>query len=209
MESSLSSCCAPKSPRQAARRKQVADAARLLFAEQGFQNTRMEQISAAAGVKVGQIYRDFDGKEAIIADIVRADLARLLDEATLDRAVTDRNTCAVRTWIADFLQQEDEATKGRLVAQIIVEATRNHKIATLFEHADRWIRDCVGRALAVVAPAAGEPARTRLVEIIMVLIMGLSQRRVAAPDGDQASLASCVSALVERELDVLRAGKAE
>ena len=208
MESSLSSCCAPKSPRQAARRKLVADAARLLFAEQGFQDTRMEQISAAAGVKVGQIYRDFDGKEAIIADIVRADLASVLDEAALDRAVADRDAHAARSWITDFLQQEDEATKGRLVAQIIVEAARNHRIATLFEYADRWIRDCVGRALAVIAPETSEAARGRLVELMMVLVTGLSQRRVVAPNGDPAVLAAGITALVGRELDALLAEKA-
>ena len=33
-------------------------------------------------MKVGQIYRDFDSKEAIVADIVRGDLEQFLDEAT-------------------------------------------------------------------------------------------------------------------------------
>lgn len=204
LESSVSPCCAPISPRQSARRKQVADAARLLFSERGFQNTRMEQISTAAGVKVGQIYRDFDSKEAIVADIVRGDLDRLLDEAALRQAIAAGDAVAVRRWIADFLGHDGGTSKGRLLAQIVFEAARNERIAALFQHGDCRIRDCLERAIAVIAPGeARRPARLRLVEIVMLLLIGMPQRLIAAPDTDMAALAAGIIALVERELDVL------
>ncbi|WP_293976905.1 TetR/AcrR family transcriptional regulator [Sphingomonas sp.] len=102
----------------------MADAARHLFTACGFQNTRMAQISAAAGIKVGQIYRDFDSKEAIVAEIVAADIAEFLNEETLERAIESRDPVALRHWITNFICDSDP-DEGRLLAQIIVEATRN------------------------------------------------------------------------------------
>ena len=204
LESSLISCCAPRSPRQAARRKQVADAARLLFAERGFQSTRVEQISTAAGIKIGQIYRDFDSKEAIVADIVRGDLEQILDEVALRKAIADGDSAAVRQWIADFLNHEGGPLKARLLAQIVFEAARNDRIAALFQHADRHVRNCLERAIAVIAPGEARlPARMRLVEVVMLLMIGMPQRLLAAPDTDMAALAAGITALVDRELDVL------
>ena len=54
------------------------DVARTLFTEQGFHRTGVAQIAAASGIKVGQIYRDFADKEAIVAAIVESDLAAFL-----------------------------------------------------------------------------------------------------------------------------------
>jgi AcrR family transcriptional regulator len=206
LQSSGPNHCAAKSPRQAARRKQIADTARLLFADRGFQNTRITQISAAAGIKVGQIYRDFDSKEAIFAEIVRNDLARYLDVSALDQAIASGDPRPVRQWLSDFIQHDSEPSKGRLMAHIMVEAGRNECIAALFQRASQCIRSCVDQALAAIAPGcARQAARGRLVEIIMVMLMGLPQRRIAVPDTDVKAVAANISQLVERELDWLTA----
>jgi AcrR family transcriptional regulator len=204
LESSDQAQCSAKSPRQAARRKQIADTARLLFADRGFQNTRIIQISTAAGIKIGQIYRDFDSKEAIFAEIVRNDLARYLDESGLEQAIAGGDPLAVRRWIADFIQHDSEPSKGRLLAQIMVEAGRNECIAALFQRAWKHIRSCLDHALAALAPGpARQAARGRLAEIILVMLMGLPQRRIAVPDTDLKALAASISQVVERELDWL------
>jgi AcrR family transcriptional regulator len=206
LESSEPAPCGAKSPRQAARRKQIAETARLLFADRGFQNTRITQISTAAGIKVGQIYRDFDSKEAIFAEIIRNDLARYLDESSLNEAVSSGDPLPVRRWLADFIQHDSDPCKGRLLAQIMVEAGRNECVAALFYGAGERIRASVEQALAAIAPGASrQPARTRLAEIIMVLLIGLPQRRMAVPDTDMKVVASEISDLVTRELDRLLA----
>ncbi|WP_443018235.1 helix-turn-helix domain-containing protein [Sphingobium sp. TKS] len=38
-----------------------------LFVKRGFHQTGMAQIASSSGIAVGQIYRDFANKEAIIA----------------------------------------------------------------------------------------------------------------------------------------------
>lgn len=182
------------------RRTQVSEAARLLFVAHGFQNTRMSQIAAASGIKVGQIYRDFDGKEAIVAEIVRADLADFLDEAALDEAVRHGDHVAVRRWLAGFLQEDCDPDGGRLLAHIIVEAARNERIASLFRHADRRIKACLSRAIAALAPAAPEAGRGQLVDIMMAILLGLPHRRLAQPDIDLAGVLADFYELVEREI---------
>lgn len=206
MQGSCPPCCEPRSPRVAARRRQVADAARALFAAQGFQNTRMAQVSDAAGIKVGQIYRDFDGKEAIVADIVRSDLSDFLDEAALDAAIEGGDPAATRRWIGDFIRRDCDPADRCLFSQIIVEASRNERIAELMRAADRRIGATVARALAAIAPGpARAEDRSRLTDIVMVLLVGLPQRRLVSPESNVTAVAESFAALVERELDRLLA----
>jgi len=199
-------CCVPRSPRVIARRKQVTDAARCLFAVRGFQNSPMTQISEAAGIKVGQIYRDFDGKEAIVADIVREDLQNLLDEPSLDAAIAANDVPAMRDWVVRFIQRDGAPRQDGLLSQIIVEAARNERIAALLREADRQIAMNICRALAAIAPgAARESKRNQLVDVIIVLLTGLSQRTLAVPETNSSAIAISCSALIERELDRLLA----
>jgi TetR/AcrR family transcriptional regulator, transcriptional repressor of aconitase len=66
-----------------ARRRQILDAARRCFVNNGFHATSMQDVLAAAGLSAGAVYRYFPGKEDIILAI--ADTA--LDEIT--RVATD------------------------------------------------------------------------------------------------------------------------
>jgi AcrR family transcriptional regulator len=167
----------------------------------------MTQIAAASGIKVGQIYRDFDGKEAIVAELVRADLADFLDEAELDAAIARGDSVSVRRWLAGFLQEDCDPNGGRLLAHIIVEAARNERIAALFRHADRLINACLARAIAALAPNAPDDGRRRLVDMMMTVLMGLPHRRLAQPDIDLPRVAADFDALVEREIGRLNEGQ--
>ena len=46
---------------------QILDAALVCFAQRGFHQTSMHDISAEAGISVGLIYRYFANKEAVIS----------------------------------------------------------------------------------------------------------------------------------------------
>src|SRR5205807_9425082 len=57
-------------------RRRIVQAARILFAEQGYDNTTMEQIGRRAGLSRARVYRLFPGRrelfEAIIAQDARS-----------------------------------------------------------------------------------------------------------------------------------------
>src|SRR5579862_3607008 len=60
------------------REQQILDAAKACFSRIGFHSTSMAQIAAQAQMSVGQIYRHFAGKEALIEGIVQEDVSRQL-----------------------------------------------------------------------------------------------------------------------------------
>jgi len=90
------------------RRAQVLDAAVLCFGRSGFHGASMADIAAEASMSVGQIYRYFANKEAIIASIVARDMESAL---AVREAIRARNadpveelvrSCGIRwpTWTA-------------------------------------------------------------------------------------------------------------
>jgi AcrR family transcriptional regulator len=69
------------------RRADILQAARAVFAEQGFVGARIADIATRAGVATGTVYLYFESKEALVAALVDDLLARLAVElcAVLDR----------------------------------------------------------------------------------------------------------------------------
>jgi AcrR family transcriptional regulator len=100
------------------RRRQIVDAASVVFAEKGFPATRISDIAAEANIAQGTIYRFFDSKEDIAKalfevseQIGRAALERILHEAPYG----DAKSVLARyiAWYARFL-----AERRRIVAAL-------------------------------------------------------------------------------------------
>lgn len=67
----------------ALRRKQILDAARDAFRSHGFHAGSMAVVAAGAKMSVGQIYRYFDNKEAIVAAIVGEHIEEFMRDLTI------------------------------------------------------------------------------------------------------------------------------
>ena len=65
-----------------ARREQLLDVGRALFAEKGFEATSIEEIAARAGVSKPVVYEHFGGKEGLYAVVVDREMSELLDRLT-------------------------------------------------------------------------------------------------------------------------------
>ena len=181
---------------QAARREKVVQAARTLFAEQGFHSTGIAQISKLSGVLVGQIYRDFANKEAIVAAIVERDLEEFLDPGEVSCADGVADAASVRAWIMRIVAGH-ELADARLVSEIMAEAARNERVAAIFQSIDRRMEEQIGRALRLLAPddvAAGRIAC--IAGLIHTLSAGVFQRRLSTahtpPDDVMAAVAACI-----------------
>lgn len=72
-----------RQPRSRATRKQLIDAAREIFARDGFELARLEDIAAAAGRTRGAFYVHFQDKEDVFFAIFEEDLARDREEIRL------------------------------------------------------------------------------------------------------------------------------
>ena len=187
--------------RATARREKVIQAARTAFKANGFHATGIAQIAHASGVAVGQIYRDFANKEAIVAEIVTRDLEEFLSEGGLCEAGAKGDAAAVHDWITRFVTCADPEG-GRLVAEIMAEASRNQRIAEIVRTLHDGMRGKLTAALRVLAgPAAPSERIEQVAEMIHTVAAGVFQRRLTAVDqpSDAAidGLMHCIDATIE------------
>jgi len=98
--------------RTRATRRKLLDAAKRIFAQQGFEAARLEDIAAGAGYTRGAFYANFKGKEdiffAIFEEWVRERIESFTNAARLHRNPVDK-LAALRTHYAEL------ATDRRLV----------------------------------------------------------------------------------------------
>jgi AcrR family transcriptional regulator len=197
--------------RAAERRQHILDTSRPLFIGNGFHGTGMAQISAASGVKVGQIYRDFSSKEDIITAIALRDLSQFLDETGLEHAIDAGDMTAVRDWILAFVTYDEGVDGYRLIPEIMAESARNPRIARLREEIGRCVKHALAMALTAWAPGRNrETARSELADLILTLGGGLCQSIVmeALHGRDYRPLCERLQTIVSRELGLIRDAEA-
>lgn len=185
------------------RRRHLTDVARKLFTENGFHSTGVAQIAAASGIRVGQIYRDFSGKEDIVAAIVAEDVSSFLDEEGLAAAMAAGDSSAIRDWIDRFVRFDKSDDKCRLASEIAAEAARNERIAAIQRDIDAKLQRLLGAAFEALAPGADRvDERAGTVSLILALGKGVMYRRLVDRDGE-AALVRRVEAVIDRELAAL------
>ena len=194
-----------RASRADSRRQHLLDVARELFTEHGFHATGVAQIASVSGIKVGQIYRDFQSKDDIIAALVEADLGEFLDEDSLTQAVERDDFAAVRGWIERFIDVSEPMEECRLMAEINAEAGRNPRIAQLQHAIDERIRASLSRALVALEPSESRAGcRSLLVDLILALGTGLMFRRLSSPSLAAPELAAHIGRLIDREIEALQ-----
>jgi AcrR family transcriptional regulator len=192
-----------RSEKAIARRDRIVQAARVLFAEHGFHATGMAQISRESGVLVGQIYRDFANKEAIVEAIVELDLGEFLADTELSEARGRCDKAGIRDWIIRFIGGS-ELEDFRLVAEILAEASRSERIATIFRCVDERLRSQLAQALEILVPGdADDQALERLAETILTMSAGMFHRRLMTPGVDHGPVLRALADCVDRELAAL------
>jgi AcrR family transcriptional regulator len=125
----------------ALRRKQILNAAKDAFRSHGFHAASMAVVAAGAKMSVGQIYRYFDNKEAIVAAIIGEHIEEFMRDLTMlaseDGPLSERllnNFCqSVRRHInSGFLS---------LTYEVRAEAARHSDLQELLVNKDRQIQD--------------------------------------------------------------------
>lgn len=191
------------------RRQRIIDAAHKLFVTYGFHATGVAQIAKESGVAVGQIYRDFEGKEDIVVAIVEAKCANFVARDSLHSAIAVRDSAAVWDWICHFLLKAEESEADPLFAEIAAEATRNDRIAAIFTRMSKDVRGNVLAAIAFLAPGEHLVARRSLLaDLILTQSLGLKHQRMLRSALDTNLLAKTVLTFVERDIKEMRADPA-
>nr|WP_246263320.1 TetR/AcrR family transcriptional regulator [Caulobacter soli] len=181
------------SPRWTSRRQQILDAAAQCFRQSGFHGASMANVAAAAGQSVGQIYRYFDNKEAIIAAIVDQHLAELRE--TFDQLQSRPGSAAdlIADHVPQMLAERLDPYRAGLVLEVAAEAARNPKIAEILRAADAQERALCRAILARDRkPGWSDAEFEARSDLLRILVDGLTFRAVNQPDLDRTALASAI-----------------
>jgi AcrR family transcriptional regulator len=173
-----------------ARRQQIVDAASACARRSGFHGASMSNIAHTAGLSVGQIYRYFENKEAIIAAIVARDMAEMRDRYSELKDGETPVLEAILTKCATALDELYDVESAALTLEVVAEAARNPKVGAILRAADAEEREMQQELLREVIPAGcGEAETIARGEVISMLFEGMTMRGVNNPDGDRHAIA--------------------
>ena len=171
------------------RRRQILGAAIVCFAETGFHQTSMHDISAEAGISVGLIYRYFKNKDEVISAIAaehKKEIAEVLERArqapTLLEALEILFTC--------HCCEDSPQTISAFVIDLFAEAGRNPQVAKLVRDVIRTkakgLTDLIARAPESKIAAQGI-APQEIAEMIFAINDGTMMRSAVQPSGLSAA----------------------
>lgn len=162
-------------------RGRIIAAARNLFSSRGFHQTAMSELATEADVSVGQIYRQFSGKNAVICAIVLEDadtkiveLRKLLEDVSAGRLSIEAGFVELAR---RSLSKGDEALSFEIMAEAHRNAAVSDTIASLCTGFRAIIRD-----LACLAnPSLSSGDLDGAEEMLLAFMFGLGHRTLSRP----------------------------
>jgi len=179
----------PCRPTPEARRQQILDAACDCVRQAGFHGASMAEIAKAAGLSVGQIYRYFENKEAIIAAIVAQDLAEMREKFAEMESRPGNLVDALSEHLPEAVDKCFDLGRAALTLEVLAEASRNPKVAAILRAADAqervYAQAMLDRSRKPEWTDAEFQARC---EAVGLLFDGMIIRAVNHPDTDRGPL---------------------
>ena len=176
-------------PTPEARRQQILDAACDCVRQAGFHGASMAEIAKAAGLSVGQIYRYFENKEAIIAAIVAQDLAEMREKFAEMESRPGNLVDALSEHLPEAVDKCFDLGRAALTLEVLAEASRNPKVAAILRAADAqervYAQAMLDRSRKPEWTDAEFQARC---EAVGLLFDGMIIRAVNHPDTDRGPL---------------------
>ncbi|WP_410014528.1 TetR/AcrR family transcriptional regulator [Sodalis sp. RH24] len=180
------------------RRDQIIAAARLCFRKHGFHGAGMAEIAAQSQLSVGQIYRYFTNKEAIIEEIAH----RIVKHRVQLMLDNDNNLEHMASALADhrLLDGDETEINQALMLEVSAEATRNPRIARILLDVDAVLFREGCKMLMQAYPEMSHDAAASLAELMAVLTEGtmlriLTQQRQTTHKGLQQIYLNLFSAV--------------
>ena len=131
---------------QSRRREQILEAAAVCFVRRGFHQSSMQDICAEAQMSPGAVYHYFDSKDTIIEAI--ADEHRIETMAFLEKLRDSENFVdGFIEAVTKALEISIKAEHPRLGVEILAEASRNPKVAKLFDNTELETKKTLVRML--------------------------------------------------------------
>jgi len=191
----------PSRPDPEERRQQIVDAASACVRRAGFHGASMAEIAHAAGLSVGQIYRYFENKEAIVAAIVARDMAEMRDKFSELQNSSEPLRDAIINGCVQAMDEQYELERSALMLEVLAEAARNPRVAAIVQAADIEERALAHDLLRKVLPAnCGERELAARGEVLSMLFDGMAMRGVNNPAGDREAIRKVLRVVLQHLL---------
>ena len=129
------------------RSAEILAAVRMAFVEKGFDGASMQDLARAAGISVGNFYRYFPSKSAIIQALIAADVAMInYDFAEVIASTTPM--ASLRAMISQRIDDQCDADTGALWAEIEAAARRSPEIGHAACRVEEDVLSCLNRVFA-------------------------------------------------------------
>lgn len=183
------------------RTAKILESARKAFSEKGFDGASMQDLAREAGMSVGNFYRYFPSKAAIVSALIAHDLVELEQDFAAIREEKDL-LAGVRQKIAQRIRDAKCEAEGRLWAEITAASLRNPEIGAI---TCRMEDEITGHLIGVFAQAthtAIEEARSRWSSHARLIVMLVKSCAMQRPDlADAAELERLVLRMIDRTLE--------
>ena len=162
------------------RRQEILEAARGVFAEQGFSGTSMADLVHASGLSMGALYRYFPSKTDLVLAMVEGRDGTVNGTYDGDEPPSDLLS-RLLTYVAP---NDSGVPHARLTAQLWGDAAVNAELAAKVRERHSALRDQLPRSLRVArespAPPTGQPANvdsgqpgeSALAEVLLAALIG-------------------------------------
>jgi AcrR family transcriptional regulator len=164
----------------------------------------MAEIAQVAGVSVGQIYRHFENKEAIIAAIVAQDIAEMREKFLEIESSGKPLAEAIISRSSESIDRNYDPDRAALWLEVMAEAARNPTVAQSLRSADTEERafklDILRRASP---PGCSERELRGRGEVLSMIFEGMVVRGVHNPDGDPEPIAQALRSVLRHLLTEL------
>lgn len=191
------------------RSHEILASIRQVFAEKGFDGASMQDLARAAGMSVGNFYRYFPSKAAIVQAMCGYDLAEIQGDFA-EIQTSDRPMACLRDRILNHFSEES-MKDGQLWAEITAAAIRKPEIG----EASRQMESTIVRLLAAIfahsTRRSVEEAEERYAgqcQMLVLLVKAMAIRTAQCGPASPA-LATQVVAVIDRILSDISNDKAE
>jgi AcrR family transcriptional regulator len=186
-------------------KRRVLDAAAQVFAESGFEGSRITQIAKAAGLSVGAIYNHYQSKAELLAAVVERHSAGELNQLL----ATDEPAGVLDLIAAQGKRLEDAPLAAPLLAEVILAARRDPESAQIL------LREVTNREQLVAdfvrfGQSTGDVIEDVDADVVarFCLMLGLGSLLVRAMDLP-ATDSDAWASLITRLIDGFRPGENE
>jgi AcrR family transcriptional regulator len=184
----------------------ILAAARLAFIEKGFDGASMQDLARAAGMSVGNFYRYFASKAAIVEALIAQDLCEMEQDFQAVLSAADP-LAAMRAQARTRLLRHQCSNDGALWAEITATALRKPDIGLACLRMDCAIQSYLTQAFAAVTGRTLSQAQIDFGAHAALVILLIKSSAMLPPQNDamRAGLNDLILKTIDQTLDEIAA----